>query len=257
MLISIIVPLYNAAPYIVRLMSCLLNQTYENLEIILYDDASKDNTREMLRDYQKRHPDMVRAGYSDTNGGIGAGKNYGVKNARGDYLMFVDQDDYIDYNYVEHLVACVKENPGTDLVISGFTVVHENGDIIYVRSPKTTDVAFRRNIPLWGKLYLREFVIKNNLWSPLKVILEDVLYQAALAACSPKLSLCGTTNGYYWVRNMKSASKTGLKSFPPHALKNGFTYLISQKKPGSRTVRNDELCYGAFLFVVWHLLKCG
>ncbi len=106
-LISIIVPVYNIEEYLARCIESVLNQTYRNLELILVDDGSKDSSGKICDEYAKKDA-RVRVFHKE-NGGSSSARNLGIKNARGDYLGFVDSDDYIDSKMYENMMKAIAE----------------------------------------------------------------------------------------------------------------------------------------------------
>ena len=105
-LVSIIVPVYNVAPFLVDCVESLKHQTYHNLEIILIDDGSTDSSGDICDALQ--HTDNRIKSFHKINGGVSSARNYGIEKATGAYQMFVDGDDWIDINAVEVLVAHLK-----------------------------------------------------------------------------------------------------------------------------------------------------
>ena len=93
--ISIIVPVYNREKQIQRCIDSLVNQTYENIQIILVNDGSKDRSKEIIDMNQKKHPDKIIAIHTE-NQGVSMARNEGIQVAQGDYIGFVDSDDYVD-----------------------------------------------------------------------------------------------------------------------------------------------------------------
>ena len=110
-LVSIIVPIYNSENFINRCIDSLVNQTYENIEIVAIDDGSKDNSLEILNQYTKK--DKRIKVFSQLNQGPSAARNTGLKKSNGDYIMFVDIDDYIDLDMVRLLVTNTENNEST------------------------------------------------------------------------------------------------------------------------------------------------
>ena len=102
MKISIIIPAYNAAKYIKRCIISLLNQTYKNIEIIVVNDGSTDNTLDILKNYDIKV-------INQENLGVSCARNNGLKNCSGDYITFVDSDDYVDKNYIEDIVNILNK----------------------------------------------------------------------------------------------------------------------------------------------------
>ena len=101
MKVSIIIPAYNASKYIKRCVMSLLNQTYKNIEIIVINDGSTDNTLEMLKGFDIKI-------INKENGGVSSARNMGLKEASGDYICFVDSDDYVEKNYIESVINIIN-----------------------------------------------------------------------------------------------------------------------------------------------------
>lgn len=118
-LVSVIVPVFNAQDTIVRCLGNLLNQTLADIEILLIDDASTDNTLSILKDAQNQFPEKVRLFCQDTNHGPGAARNIGLRAAAGDYIGFVDADDMVDTSMYEKLFKKAKET-GADITDCAF-----------------------------------------------------------------------------------------------------------------------------------------
>ena len=114
--VSIIVPVYNAEKFIDKCIQSLINQTYQNIEIILSNDGSKDNSLKKIKDWEKKYPDKIKC-ESHKNQGVGMTRNKGIALATGDYLTFVDSDDYLDDNFIETLVNNIDD---CDIIVSGY-----------------------------------------------------------------------------------------------------------------------------------------
>ena len=107
-LVSIIVPVYNTEKYLSKCLDSLIKQTYKNLEIILIDDSSTDNSIAICKDYQKKD-ERIKI-YQKENGGPASARNYGLEKARGEYILFIDSDDYIDIKAVSLLIDNYSED---------------------------------------------------------------------------------------------------------------------------------------------------
>ena len=105
--ISIIVPVYNIEEYLPRCIESILNQTYNNLELILVDDGSKDKSGEICDAYAKKDNRVVVL--HKENGGSSSARNAGIAIAKGEYLGFVDSDDYIEPDMYEKMVAVIEK----------------------------------------------------------------------------------------------------------------------------------------------------
>lgn len=106
-LISIIVPVYNVEKYIDRCINSIVNQTYNNLEIILVDDGSKDKSRELVDSWALK--DTRIKVFHKSNGGLSDARNFGINKANGEYISFVDSDDYVDTLFIDSLYSVIKE----------------------------------------------------------------------------------------------------------------------------------------------------
>lgn len=104
--VSIVIPCYNVDKYIEECLNSVLNQTYSNLEVVVIDDGSNDGTRRILEEYQNRYRNIKLL--IQKKGGTGSARNAGVRVCSGDYLLFVDADDYIQNDTIETLVNAVS-----------------------------------------------------------------------------------------------------------------------------------------------------
>ena len=126
-LISIIVPIYNVELYLRRCVYSLITQTYKKIEIILVDDGSPDRCGEICDEYAKADS-RVRVIHK-TNGGLSSARNAALDIATGDYIMFVDSDDWIESNCCEELVKKIMEY-NADIVAFGLNYVYDSGKIV-------------------------------------------------------------------------------------------------------------------------------
>lgn len=125
MKLSIIVPVYNVLPYIRQCLDSLVGQTLEDYEIILIDDGSTDGTAQVLAEYAARYPEKIILKRVE-NGGQGRARNIAIDMARGDFLGFIDSDDWIDPTMYEKL--CKKaEDTGADVVVCDFLAKYSDG----------------------------------------------------------------------------------------------------------------------------------
>ena len=119
-LISVIIPIYNMEAYLARCLDSVLNNTYRNLEVLCVDDGSTDSSAEILRAYAEKDSRIVPI--FKENGGVSSARNAGLDRMTGEYVTFVDPDDYVHPQYVELLYRALKES-GTEIAICGFRTV--------------------------------------------------------------------------------------------------------------------------------------
>ena len=128
-LISVIIPCYNVENYVEKAIESVINQTYKNIEIIVIDDCSTDNTYDVLCKLKEKHNGRFVLYKNEKNGGLAYTRNFGVKKSTGEYVGFIDSDDYIDNNYYEKLVEkMISED--ADLVVNDIQLVDEEGRFI-------------------------------------------------------------------------------------------------------------------------------
>ena len=123
-LISVIVPIYNVEKYLSKCVESILKQTYTNLEIILVDDGSPDNCGNMCETYKKSDNRIVVI--HKKNGGLSSARNAGLKIANGEFIVFIDSDDWIDRHYIEQLYIDIVEQ-NADVAVPAFCISFENG----------------------------------------------------------------------------------------------------------------------------------
>lgn len=184
--VSVIVPIYKVEKYIHRCIESILNQTYTNLEVILVNDGSPDNCGDIIDNYEKKDT-RVKIIHKQ-NGGLSDARNAGMKIASGDFVVFVDSDDWIENNMIESMVQAMKHYEA-DIVQSAFYYAYEDKRLIDNRYYSTKDepvildnkslmyeLVINEKVKnfAWGKLY-KTNLIKNI---PFKkgVLFEDVFW---------------------------------------------------------------------------------
>ena len=123
MKVSIIVPIYNTAPWLDRCIDSLVNQTYKDIEIILINDGSTDNSRQVCRHWRNNDSRIIYI--NQDNSGLSAARNAGLDSCRGEYICFVDSDDCVSPFFVEKLLSMCLEN-GAEIGVCGYELTEEN-----------------------------------------------------------------------------------------------------------------------------------
>ena len=172
--VSVIVPIYNVEKYLEKCINSLLSQTLEDIQIILVNDGSKDNSGNIAKEYEKNNKDRVIY-VEKENGGLSDARNYGLKYATGDFIDFLDSDDYIEKNaYEEMYNKAIEEN--ADYVECDFIWEFPNKirvDKQYPYKNKKEMLSFVR-VVAWNKLIKRQLITDNNLEFPKGLRYEDV-----------------------------------------------------------------------------------
>lgn len=130
--VSVIVPVYNTEKYLKRCIDSLVGQTYNDIEIILVDDKSTDNSLSIISAYQEKYPEKIKVLQTKTNSGPSTARNLGIDIATGEYIGFVDSDDYIVPDYYESLVSACEET-SADIARTDRKIVCCNIDLLFLR----------------------------------------------------------------------------------------------------------------------------
>lgn len=125
--VSIIVPAYNVENYLAKCLDSLVNQTHQNIEILVVNDGSKDNSEKIIQGYAQKYPEKVKP-FSKENGGLSDARNFGLDRLTGDYIGFVDSDDYVTPTMFEEMVN-LAEKYQSKMVICNIQKVDQNGNI--------------------------------------------------------------------------------------------------------------------------------
>lgn len=182
--LSIIVPVYNSDKYIAKCIESIISQKYENIELILIDDGSTDNSLTIMKKYKDKDKRVFV--YSNTNHGVSYTRNYGLEKSTGEYITFVDSDDYVDEDMYVEMINTL-ENEKTDMVICTYKKVIDESISINNKMPKSKklngiDEAFTylKNEQynyisnIWNKIYLKKKI--KNKFNENYYIGEDLLF---------------------------------------------------------------------------------
>lgn len=159
-MVSIIIPCYNAEKTIKRCLESVISQTYKNIEIVIINDGSIDKTDSIIKKYIN---DNRIKYYNRSNHGIGKTRNFGMKEATGEYITFLDSDDYLPNDAIDNLYKLAQKNK-LDLVVSDYYVDNKNIKSEKIKSFPITNVKnnpnliFDINLAPWNKLYKKELI---------------------------------------------------------------------------------------------------
>ncbi len=185
--VSVIIPIYNVEQYLVQCLDSVINQTYKNLEIICVNDCSPDSSAKILAEYAEKDS-RIEIINRKNNGGLSTARNSGLDAATGEYIYFIDSDDWIDLNYIEKMVDSIEKY---DLeLVSNTNIIEE---AVAGTKPYLWN-RYKKQLPegefldkvtainnsqcmIWCHLYKRDFLIKNNLRFPEGYIHEDEYFQ--------------------------------------------------------------------------------
>ena len=216
-LVSVIVPVYNTAPWLRRCLDSICAQTYRNLEILCVNDGSTDNSAEILAEYAAK--DSRIKVFTQENAGLSAARNTALEHATGEWVTGVDSDDYLEPDVYERSVACISG--AVDMVFFGVRYVDEEGRELpanpYFELPAagvyemTPELAGQLNACFWSKLWRRSLLEENNLRFPHGLVHEDEAMFFLSVPYTRKVAICPET-GYYYVQREGSIMNSGAMS---------------------------------------------
>ena len=206
-LISVIVPIYNVEKYLPRCIESIINQTYTNLEIILVDDGSPDKCGEICDEYARKDA-RIKVIHKE-NGGLSDARNAGIEIAIGQYIAFVDSDDFIASNMYEVLHKNIKET-NSDIAITNFYKFENEEEIVEIRQEEKIIIYNREEmfrhmydnylltVVAWNKLYKRQ--IFKQIRYPVGKIIEDSAIVHYLIDKSTKIVISNLQLYFYYQR---------------------------------------------------------
>lgn len=204
--VSVIIPVYNVEKYLKKCIDSVLAQDYSEYEIILVDDGSTDSSGTICDEYDERYQQIKVI--HQTNKGLGGARNTGIDNAIGEYILFVDSDDYIEKNTLSVLINKAEENDA-DLVICNFKTVTLDEKVIResklslpsgVFNLKTNCEMIFTQVSAWAKLYKRSIFINNNIRFPEKYWFEDIWVTYEIFLNSERVVKCDNVLYNYVMR---------------------------------------------------------
>lgn len=221
-LVSIVVPVYNSATWLDQCVKSLLHQTYKKIEIILVDDESTDESGKIC-DYYSKQDDRVKVVHKE-NGGVSAARNKGLEVATGDWISFVDSDDYLSFDIIEQAIE-IANMTDTDLICWNYVELLDDesiqGEPIYIDTIKKEEVisaiiaGYRNKFFLgkyiravWGKLFKSKIIKKNNISFNEKLYIgEDAVFLLSYMDVIKNLTVCNKHGYYYRILNNSAVRK--------------------------------------------------
>ncbi len=246
--VSVIVPVYNAQKYLARCIESIVAQTYKNLELILVNDGSTDDSLLLCEEYSKKD-DRIKL-LSQENSGAGLARNTGLQNATGKFVLFVDSDDYIENTTIEKCVARQKID-NADMVMFGRFNQDPKGEIVPKAMP--CDKLFFNGaevsvvlsgiftykmgvgISCWGKMLSLDIINSNNIrfYSERQLLSEDAFFMLQIFAHIKSVSIIPESL-YYYCENEGSLSrkyKKGRQALCNAFLEKGVTLCMEAGYP--------------------------
>lgn len=228
-LVSVIMPVFNAGIFLNTAITSLLNQTLDDIEIILVNDASTDNSLDIIKSYAKKDS-RVTVINSNKNIGAGEARNLGLKNVRGKYLTFMDADDYIEPNVYKSALS-LANNCNADEVVWGLTEEHYNKNgkhkkslLITPKSEVCTSIKSKMDSVLhleaqtifgylWNSLYKTEIIVNNNIDFENTYLYEDFFFNLRVAKKVETFATLKNNGYHYFKRGNQSVTNRFCKDY--------------------------------------------
>lgn len=258
--ISIIIPVYNAGRSLVRCLRSVAKQSFTDFEVIVLNDGSKDDSAKLAEKFIERSEVLkTRARViSKENSGVADTRNFGITQAKGEYLAFIDQDDFIAKDYLEkyYKAACSGSINGdgsscADIVVGGYERVASNGRIITRVIPAKSDWAGYIVTAPWAHLFKTSFVCENKIEFLKNKIGEDVYFNVVALNRGASVEVINDA-GYKWYYNTDSVSNSVQNTFKDDV---DVLYLMDSivESIGDATY-SPYLEYFFLRYVCWYML---
>lgn len=203
--LSVIVPVYNVEKYLSRCIDSILNQTYKKIEIILIDDGSTDNSSEICDIYAQRYDNVVVV--HKANGGVSSARNMGLDTAKGDYITFIDADDYISENLYQDIIEKINEL-NADIAVCSVYRNDVDGILLTQNYAEVTDNMMLKIMSgfgewIWNKIYKKELI--GNLRFDTELTFGEDVFWLSQYCLKCKKGVYSTESCYYYFSNENSA----------------------------------------------------
>lgn len=258
--LSVIIPVYNVEKYLRECLDSVINQNYTNLEIICINDGSTDDSLEILKEYEKI--DKRIKIHNQKNKGVSSARNKGMELSTGDYITFVDSDDYLDLNLYEKAMEIIVEN-NADIVNFNLIEQEKNGtEKKYTNLPfkifindSITAMQDERIFPaVWLKIFKRKFLIENNIFFAQDIYFgEDDLFRLKAFLISQKIITFPDVYYHYRYRNNSCTKIITTEERLINTIKR-FKYLINFFQEHKFTQHNNFLINFSLNASIGHLL---
>jgi len=252
--ITIIVPTYNVEKYIAKCLDSLVNQDYENFDVLVINDGSPYNEQVIIDDYSRRYPSIVKS-IKKENGGYGSALETGFQNTDAEYVLVCDPDDYIEPNALSKLYQYMKDT-NSDLVVGAKNLVYSDNSEVkydksyndefgeledhkeYIKGTKEFEMLYFLEPSPHSKLYRRD-VVKNIVFPHKVSFTDNLLYFYALSKAN-RVAYCKEPLSYYLI-NREGNTATDLKPTIIDGMITAFKSIVSQVKDA-----NDIFYYRMF-----------
>lgn len=248
-LVSIVIPAYNVEEYIEECLESVKKQTYANFEVIIVDDGTPDNSGKIADDFAER--DCRFSVIHKKNGGVASARNTGLQRAKGEFILFIDPDDWITEDHVEYLLT-LQNAENADMCISTLLFTKKNepqSENIYIKTISAEDASALLLSPetyvgSYGKLYRRDWLIENRIFQNEKIYSGEGLNFTVKAAQHANKVTISNKKIYYYRRNVSKSATTRFD------LK-----MISNNEYSLNVIKSEAIKTNEKFDVMWKLFR--
>lgn len=210
--VSVVVPVYNVEKYLSKCLDSLVKQTLKEIEIILVNDGSTDGSQKIIDEYTNKYPKIVRS-YQKINGGLSDARNFGIQFCKGEYIGFVDSDDYVNVEMFEKMYKLAHENSFSIVACDYYKVYPQKIERVNARAYDNSKEMFIDTLAAaWNKIYLRELINKLKVCFPKGLIYEDTEFFCKLIPYVKRIGHISEPFVYYVQREGSIANTQGNKT---------------------------------------------
>lgn len=203
--VSVIIPVYNLSRWIEKCVTSVLEQTVSDIEIIVVDDGSEDDSYKIVKHMQEEHPDKITL-LSQENSGQAVARNRALDIACGEYIMFVDGDDYVEPTYIQTLLEKI-ENERLDCVVCGYERVDDEGNVLQIVRPDISNEMYQMKfLVAWAKIIRSSFLREKNIRFPEGKLYEDVSFSWQVMFLTEKIDVIDCVGYKYLMRKGSSSN---------------------------------------------------
>ena len=252
MKVSVIVPVYNVEKYIDKCLDSLVNQTLKELEIIIVNDGSPDNSEKIIKKYLKKYNNIKY--FVKENGGLSSARNYGLKYVTGEYIAFIDSDDYVSNDMYEKMYFKAKEN-NFDMVVCDINYVY-NDKIEIVNSGIKKDTNDIKSTYLnihpaaWNKIFKKD-LFENNIYFKEGVWFEDVEFIYRLLPYVKSIGVIHEAYNYYINREGSITNTVNKKIYDYIYNMNGIVDFYKENKIYFKYQKELEYVYVRYIYATF------
>lgn len=226
--VSVIIPVYNLSKWIEKCVKSVLEQTVSNIEIIIVDDGSKDDSYKIVKRMQEEHSEKIVL-LSQENSGQATARNRAMDLARGEYIVFVDGDDYIEPTYLQCLLEKIKSE-NLDCVVCGYERVDEQGNVLQRVCPDISNEMYQMKfLAACSKIFRLSYLREMNIRFPEGKLYEDVSFSWQVMFLSDRIGVVDCVGYKYLMREGSSSnSKVRMEKVPFEENKETIKKILSQ-----------------------------